>query len=384
MRGRKAWVVVVLLVGLPTTAFANRVTDVSFSVRDGDAVVTVTAEDPLSDPRVRSERAGLRVWFPGVDEDVRWDLKGDGKEIGEIRLRPGGSQTGLLSVALLQGRTLPRGTVRAEAQGRRFFLRIAGEALPELEQGLVPGEEVPVAGAATGNALAEASGPGSRELEIVEEPSGEAAGPGSASAEGMAPLGTAEPGAGLSTEVYVVLLLSVAALAGYGFLRKLKLKLPRADAWSNIQVLGSRRLGVRHQLILVRALGEDHLLMVNGDRTERIASLPSQEHHSLLQEHAMTPHDELDDEPESGLEPELEAKRSSLPLGLGKDILNLVQRRGEERREMDSRPPEEAFRESRARELRPREPRREVRTQAGGMEASPAVQGLLRLRREVR
>jgi len=42
-----------------------------------------------------------------------------------------------------------------------------------------------------------------------------------------------------------------------------------------ITVLGARRLGPRHQLLLVRALGEDHLLSVQAGRTEHIASVAS-------------------------------------------------------------------------------------------------------------
>ncbi|HKU36540.1 MAG TPA: hypothetical protein VJR89_00295 [Polyangiales bacterium] len=42
-----------------------------------------------------------------------------------------------------------------------------------------------------------------------------------------------------------------------------------------IQVLSARRLGHRSELLLVRALGSDHLLMTSAGRVERVASAPS-------------------------------------------------------------------------------------------------------------
>jgi hypothetical protein len=73
----------------------------------------------------------------------------------------------------------------------------------------------------------------------------------------------------------VLLIVSLVLGAVYGglrvFVRRRVAVLPRPD----IQVLGSKRLGTRHQLMIVRALGQDHLLSVNGGRTERLMSTHS-------------------------------------------------------------------------------------------------------------
>jgi hypothetical protein len=42
-----------------------------------------------------------------------------------------------------------------------------------------------------------------------------------------------------------------------------------------IEVLGTRRLGHRQELMIVRALGSDHLLLCTAGRAERVASTPT-------------------------------------------------------------------------------------------------------------
>jgi hypothetical protein len=44
---------------------------------------------------------------------------------------------------------------------------------------------------------------------------------------------------------------------------------------SSIEVLGTRRLGHRQELLIVRALGSDHLLLCTGGKAECVASTPT-------------------------------------------------------------------------------------------------------------
>jgi hypothetical protein len=90
----------------------------------------------------------------------------------------------------------------------------------------------------------------------------------------------------------------------------LRLKLRKRGAEfvpTEIQVLGNKRLGARHQLMIVRALGQDHLISVNGGRTERIAS--SETLRRLPATASGTP--------VPGATPPAEQPKSRLGLGLG-------------------------------------------------------------------
>jgi flagellar biogenesis protein FliO len=75
-----------------------------------------------------------------------------------------------------------------------------------------------------------------------------------------------------------IVLLAVVSLALLGVYLVIKfglIKRAKPSLLSDIEIIGSKRLGARHQLILVRALGEDHLLSINAGHTERIASVPT-------------------------------------------------------------------------------------------------------------
>ena len=148
----------------------------------------------------------------------------------------------------------------------------------------------------------------------------------------------------------------------YGLVRVLSARKGRPLAHASIEVIGSRRLGTRHQLVLVRALGEDHLLSMNGERTERIASSPSPGSQAstlrLLPPPQAAPRSlarALDEEPDK---PEAPAEDGERPreAPFGAELLSFMQRRAN----MSARPGSQAASE-------------------GG--ESPAVAGLVRLRR---
>ena len=54
-------------------------------------------------------------------------------------------------------------------------------------------------------------------------------------------------------------------------------KTGKAGPVSDIEIISTKRIGNKHQLLVVRALGEDHLLSINAGRTDRITSLPTPE-----------------------------------------------------------------------------------------------------------
>ena len=60
----------------------------------------------------------------------------------------------------------------------------------------------------------------------------------------------------------------------YIFVRFFMKKTNKAGPVSDIEIISTKRIGNKHQLLVVRALGEDHLLSINAGRTDRITSLP--------------------------------------------------------------------------------------------------------------
>jgi flagellar biogenesis protein FliO len=69
-------------------------------------------------------------------------------------------------------------------------------------------------------------------------------------------------------------LLTAILVLGYGVLRWILARRPIAKRTPPISVVATHRLSPRHQLLVVRALGEEHLLSVSGGTTQKIASLP--------------------------------------------------------------------------------------------------------------
>ncbi|MBI5161578.1 MAG: flagellar biosynthetic protein FliO [Micrococcales bacterium] len=88
----------------------------------------------------------------------------------------------------------------------------------------------------------------------------------------MAPL-PAPRGPGVA--VYALLTLGLAG--AYLVLRLLRRGGGAGKGRPQIEVVAAKRLGPRHQLLVVRAFGRDHLLSVNGGTTQRIASVRSGE-----------------------------------------------------------------------------------------------------------
>ncbi|MEO0323809.1 MAG: hypothetical protein AAF447_12690, partial [Myxococcota bacterium] len=74
---------------------------------------------------------------------------------------------------------------------------------------------------------------------------------------------------------YGLLLALTAILGGLHLLLKALSQRGRLVPESSIDVVASKRLGARHQLLLVRALGEEHLLSVNGKELQHLSTAPA-------------------------------------------------------------------------------------------------------------
>jgi flagellar biogenesis protein FliO len=79
----------------------------------------------------------------------------------------------------------------------------------------------------------------------------------------------------LGSGMGALLLTALALGVIYGFIHFGTRRNNPSTQQRQIEVLSSKRIGHRHQLVLVRALGQDHLLSLHGGRAECLSSVPS-------------------------------------------------------------------------------------------------------------
>lgn len=284
--GATMWALVIGL-GVPCQALANRIVDVGISADDHEVVVEVNATHRLGSPRVSVGDTRIRMWIPNIDEDTRLEIKGEGRVISRVRVRPGAADTSLVNIYLKHGVVIDRAGPRVQVDGRRVRLSIPVPVAAAAK----------MAGAQAKGAVREepvASDPGVDRVPLVGEAGDNVATIGSveqgkkslswskSSADGgdsllgdaaEAPLSSMAEGSVVSRFGYGLFIFVVSGVAVLAWLKRVQKKSAFGDL-PGISVLGSRKLGPKHQLVLVRALGEDHLLSMNGEHTERLASVP--------------------------------------------------------------------------------------------------------------
>ena len=265
---RAGLLAVSLLVLGPQHVLANHFTSVRFEVEPKDLVVTLDAKTPpLGKPRLRIGRGRIKVWFPDMRDVERYDGKGDGRAIRDIKVRPGMRDTGVLQIELGRRIRLPAAAVQLVPTEKGAQVRIKREALPKARTA----PSVPVAAPEElSRALVETK----KETERVE-PSPEQALFGKQEPDQRPSTGsTAVAGRPDGTQLGVLAVVSLVLGVIYGFIRLFQARRGRGERLPEIEVLGARRIGTRHQLLLVRALGQEHLLSVNAGHTERLSSTP--------------------------------------------------------------------------------------------------------------
>jgi flagellar biogenesis protein FliO len=261
----------------------NLITDGAASLGDEAFEVRLEAREAFGTPRVRTSPGFVRVWFPAMTP-LSLDLGGGGEAVRFVRVRPGYDDTEVVIIRLAGMRHLPESAIDVTRDGGVARIRIARGAL-----GLAPpgppepaAAEAPAAAAEPEVADADADAAdadAAAAAEGAEGATGEAAaasGPALALAQRRGDAAPLPADGGPSTTIVLVLvtvLLGGAYLAVRMLRQRGKLGAPRPD----IDVVTRRRLGTRHQLVVIRALGQDHLLAVQAGRTDLIASAPAPE-----------------------------------------------------------------------------------------------------------
>lgn len=276
---------------LPAMAHADlaRVAAVSADLTSDAFEVRLESDRPIGEPRIRTEPGFVRVWLPEADP-ITADLEGDGTAVRLVRLRPGASDTAIAILRIGDLRDVGRSVVEVQRRGNLVTIRIGRGALPAVAPPPVaqaPAPEPTAAASPSAPAPSTSADAQAADAQAVEaRPSDNAPRSEATDAPPEAPTPplavtrrstsqalVAAPRGG-STTLYLVI---IAALLGgaYFVVRSLKKRETRNDPHRNIDIVASRRLGARHQILVVRAMGQDYLLSVNAGRTEKLAATAS-------------------------------------------------------------------------------------------------------------
>jgi hypothetical protein len=272
-------VILAVLCALPNVVRADQMRVTSYDMDDAGGIVRLESDSTVGEPWLRVEAHTVRVWFPHVVDIARFDHEREaGQPIRALALRPGANDTAVLRIELGTARHVKPGDVEITRHGAEATVQIRIPKLTPTSDGPSPG---PVASdeRVAANSVAE-TGTG----KAVPPPAAEPAQPSAA-----APLPTkpandislekalsgsqAELSNGSSPTLLYLLIATIVLALMLGALQLFNKKKPGVKP--QIEVLGARRLGHRQELLIVRALGSDHLLLCTGGRAERVASSPT-------------------------------------------------------------------------------------------------------------
>lgn len=253
----------------------NAFTGASFEVAATEVRVDLVAVRDVGEPRVRTEPGFVRVWFDDMTGWTTLDLEGDGGAIRFVRARQGAGDSSVVIFRVGDGRRVPETAVHVAHEGTRVSIAIARDALPEARVGasrasatattpdtdeaLAPSvQSEPAADAST--SLTTSSGATDVLRERVLEAEREASTLGLAEGDRTGHLASL-------LAVTALLLIALGAVRFWQSRRATKGLEP------SIRIIAATRLSPKQQLVVVRALGQDHLLAIEPGRTERLISI---------------------------------------------------------------------------------------------------------------
>lgn len=299
-------------------ALANSFKDIRMGVTANEVEILINAETALGTPSVRSGAGFVRLGFGDMADPGRFTKRGDGDALTTLRLLPANDalRTGVALIQFADRRRIYEGNVKVDSVAGATRIRIPRTLLPTISDAtarqfpsLVPSNAVagntqaaPAAATAPASAVARASSPSPSKAASTSPSRTTSNRPTNFKSKAMPLQDSGNP---FGTLIGITLLLGAAYLGIRYYMSK------KSGGVKNqgIEILAARRLGPRHQLVLVRALGKDHLLSIHGSETRRIASMKSSA--GLLFE------DEAHEAPSSALEPFLKMagkmKKSSAP-----------------------------------------------------------------------
>ncbi len=299
----------------------NAVTLLSFEVTPTDIRLDLEAAADVGAPRVRNEPGYVRVSFDEMTGSSLY-LPGDGRAVRYIRAREGAVDNAVIVLRIGDARDLPEQAVTVTRMGRRAAITIRRDALPPTYTTAPRSVSASAASSVAGAADEEADDAARTPAPVAAEaPMAEATAADALAAEAMAAdtlaadalaadaldeseMGdaTAPSGAGATTggsagllrsrasesergaspglaggdstgNLFSLLAITAVLLLALGTVRYWQSRRASSSLEPSIRILAAARLSSKQQLIVVRALGQDHLLSVEPGRTERLASI---------------------------------------------------------------------------------------------------------------
>ncbi|MEY4578611.1 MAG: hypothetical protein RL701_3314 [Pseudomonadota bacterium] len=262
-------------------AQADQLRVTSYDMDDNGGTIRLSSDVPLGEPWLRIDNRMLRIWFPHIDQVARFDHERESSDpIHSLTLRPGAAETAVLRVEL-GARPLTRDDIEITRNGQHatVVLRMPGVAKPAR----TPAAPAVAAGPQLRAAEPAAAQPVAAPI-TVASPTPAPAQPANAQASALGTAsGTKAEDAALGmlnedskpsqSPLLWLAVLSLLLGAVYAILQVFNRRKPVLAP--SIEVIGTRRLGHRQELMIVRALGSDHLLLCTGGRAERVASSPT-------------------------------------------------------------------------------------------------------------
>lgn len=271
-------VIAMMVCAVPGVAHANRIRVTSYKPTADGGLVELSAQEPVSEPSLRLEGKAVRVWFPGIESVTRFEDADSGHAIRSVRLRAGAGNSAVLVIGVRSERSLRRDDLVITRDGTSITVRVRVEAPPAAVQG--PLAPQPKEGRKILRPEAEPQPPAAPTPPppAAAAPAGQAA-PAPAFAPAAKPKTRVEPSflrseGGPTSSVALMIIASLALGAIYGFVRLRQGRTPGGERMP-IEVIASKRLGQKHELVLIRAMGQDHLLSLHAGKIERLSSAPA-------------------------------------------------------------------------------------------------------------
>jgi flagellar biogenesis protein FliO len=273
------------LLGYASLVEAQGIEGLTMTSDPEDIVFTVRADEALHTPSVQTYEGSVRLRFREMDTPQAIQVRGDGAAIKLADVRGGSHDSSVLRLDLGDATKLAMEDVRVEKRGRSVVVRIARDLLPPMAEPRTHDGKAaaPVVAAAAPVAapLAPVAKPAPAPAKApaeAEAPAAPAAKPAAPFAKAKAkevPLAKAMANNASSSPMPMLLAVSAILAVAYAALRLVMKKQKSAQgprAAAPIDIVAQKRIGPRHQLVIVRAFGREHLLSIQGGTTTPIAT----------------------------------------------------------------------------------------------------------------
>lgn len=268
-----------------STALAEiPLTGTQVQVDEDFAWVLLLSPGELPEPNLRVGRGEVKLWFRGVDHE-RLTQPGDGLAFRDVRIRAGAGDSALVHIRFGDRREISTDDISVVPFEGGSAVRFRRGALPQRPAEMNAAADSAEFEEGTSDLVADLESDATEAGADDESLAAEADEAAMDEAEQSAPLLSTETDGVLAGGILdgqdeskgspVGLLLLVTALLGLLllFVRVVVSRRKRILPAPDIDVISTKRIGPRHQLIVVRALGEEHLLSVNGTQTQLITSV---------------------------------------------------------------------------------------------------------------